>query len=124
MAGGRGESYQEVTATRQAEEGELRQTNTAGVDIWWAAALEDDTVGEGRETVATVATVAVTMAAAATDAVTAAKLKSRRGKVRVSSPQVRRRRRRRGGAAVTAAADSTAGSVAVARAEGTTEAVT
>ena len=61
MAGGRGESYQEVTATRQAEEGELRQTNTAGVDIWWAAALEDDTVGEGRKTVATVA---VTMAAA------------------------------------------------------------
>ena len=53
--------YQEVTATRQAEEGELRQTNTAGVDIWWAAALEDDTVGEGRKTVATVA---VTMAAA------------------------------------------------------------
>ena len=46
MAGGRGESYQEVTATRQAEEGELRQTNTAGVDIWRAA------------------TVAVTMAAA------------------------------------------------------------
>ena len=44
--------------------------------------MEDDTVGEGRETVATVATVAVTMAAAATDAVTAAKLKSRRGKVR------------------------------------------
>ena len=61
MAGGRGESYQEVTATRQAEEGELRQTNTAGVDIWWAAALEDDTVGEGRKPVATVA---VTMAAA------------------------------------------------------------
>ena len=61
MAGGRGESHQEVTATRQAEEGELRQTNTAGVDIWWAAALEDDTVGEGRKPVATVA---VTMAAA------------------------------------------------------------
>ena len=61
MAGGRGESYQEVTAIRQAEEGELRQTNTAGVDIWWAAALEDDTVGEGRKPVATVA---VTMAAA------------------------------------------------------------